>query len=98
MATLAELKQDLNVSKLSFFAQTDAEDSKTEWLRARTINNDFVTVHEETLNLIKENLNMNNLYLKRKDDVVFQEEGKTRQTICRVFILCKSDKTPDAEI
>ena len=84
--TYSQVKTELGVKTLEFFNVLNSEDEPSEWNRACTISGDFVLLHNEAIPKINSSTG---LFLKRKDDLIF-EDG----LVHRVFILCSSEKTP----
>ena len=97
--TLSQIKSELAVkTALEFFTVLDADKNPTEWLRAKTLGNDFIVVHKDTFEEIKKNPAMSGLFLKRKSDIIFHNEEKGTFETCRSFVLCKSEAVPVGEL
>ena len=90
MATLATIKASLGIEKgFEFFPVLDKEGNNTEWARySNPITGDFVIIHVDTFATIKGDKTLTNLFLKRKEDVIF--EGS--KLLHRVFILCLGER------
>ena len=89
MATLAGIKNELNVKTLEFFKVKDQESKPGVWNRATTLDGDFIIIHDETLERIKSTPDLTSLFLKKKPDVIFhdKETGEIAE-VHRSFILC----------
>ena len=88
MATIQEIKTDLGFSKLSFFNVLNKDKEETSWWRATNpFSGDFLIAHEDILESLNEDPEQNNLFLKRKKDVKFEDN-----ILHRVFVLAQSTK------
>ena len=89
MATLVGIKNELNVKALEFFKEKDQDDKPGEWNRAVTLNGDFIIIHDETFERIKNTPDLTTLFLKKKPDVIFYDkETDEVLEVHRRFILC----------
>ena len=86
MATLASIMSSLNIEKdFEFFPVLDKNKAVTDWARyTNPITGDFVVIHKDTFAAIKADKSITTLFLKRKDDIMF--EGSN--ILHRTFILC----------
>ena len=88
MATIIEIKEDLGFKKLSFFNVLNKDKEETSWWRASNpYTGDFLIAHEEVLEGLNEDPEQDNLFLKRKEDCIFEDK-----ILHRVFVLCRGSK------
>lgn len=89
MATIIEIKKDLSFTgKLSFFNVLNKDKEESCWWRAiNPFTGDFLVAHEEVLEGINEDPEQDNLFLKRSQDAIFEDN-----ILHRVFILCRGKR------